>query len=185
MMMKGTHGTCVSRANLIKDNGFSGSTHGRRGSGAYFWGYTRDVLQEYARELARAWWRYALEKPKYYQKEKDQGCCVIYVTLETNSTDVLDFENQELRDHFFEYCHKTLPRLEGSDEEKMSTIYDMFINEIEEKLEKRFKIVHVKVQQPPKTKKVLPLDITGQPSCYVVKDLSCISVDDFEELDDE
>ena len=30
-----------------------------------------------------------------------------------------------------------------------------------------------------------PLDITGQPSCYVVKDLSCISVDYFEELDDE
>lgn len=185
MIMKGTHGTCVSRANLIKTNGFSGSSQGKRGTGAYFWGYTRDALHDYVRELAIAWWRYALEKPRYYQKELDQRCCVIYVHLTSDPLDVLDFENQQLRDRFFEYCHKVHPRLTGSEEEKTSTIYDMFISDIERKLERTFKIVHVKVQQPSKTRKMLPLDITGQPSCYVVKDLSCISVVNFEEIGDE
>jgi len=51
-MMKGSHGTCVSRADLIKANGFSESLHGRRGSGAYFWAYTLDALKPYMRELA-------------------------------------------------------------------------------------------------------------------------------------
>lgn len=184
-MMKGTHGTCVSRANSIKDNGFSGSANGKRGAGAYFWGYTNDGLRGYVRELAISWWRYALEKPRSYHKEKDQRCCVIYVTLDAKNSEILDLEKQVLRDIFFDYCNKTLPRLEGDPEKNIPVVYDMFVGDIERKLKKKFKIVHVKVQQPRNTKKLLPLDITGQPSCYVVKDLACIGIDDFEELDDE
>ena len=61
----------------------------------------------------------------------------------------------------------------------------MFVKDLEKKTGKNFQVVHVKVQQPRGFKKELPLDITGQPSCYVVKDTTCIEITRFEEIDDE
>jgi hypothetical protein len=46
-------------------------------------------------------------------------------------------------------------------------------------------MLHVKVQAPKKYDKILPIDITGQPSCYVVRDLKCIEINKFEESNDE
>lgn len=181
--MKGTHGTCVSRANLIRQNHFCSSSAGLRGAGVYFWGYTSVSLRDYARELAISWWRFAHNKQGNYSKEKDKKCCVVYVSLNTQGLDVLDLENQEVRDTFIEYCQRVSPHIICEDDrEKTSRLYDMFVDELEEKLERNFKVVHVKVQRPRKTQGILSLDITGQPSCYVVKDVSCIQVDEFEEL---
>lgn len=187
-MMKGTHGTCVSRAISIRQHGFRKSDKGLRGSGAYFWGYTRDTLEKYVRDLAVAWWKFAHATRNFYKDEEDKRCCVLYASLESAESDVFDFEHQEIRDRFHEYSLKTLPRLTGTDEEKRSAVYDMYLGEVEARLKKEFKIVHVKIQQPKKfpREEHLPLDITGQPSCYVVKDLSCIiNIDKFEELQDE
>ncbi|WP_447778336.1 hypothetical protein [Aeromonas veronii] len=185
-MMKGTHGTCVSRANAIKISGFKKSENGLRGSGTYFWGYTRDALQDYVRNLAISWWRFAHTKKHSYKDDQNPRCCVVYATLEAGEDDILDFENQAIRDRFFEFALKTKPRLTGEESDITSRLYDMFINEAEDKLEKEFRIIHVKVQQPANTPKHLSLDITGQPSCYVVKDLSCITtIDKFEEVNDE
>jgi len=184
-MMKGTHGTCVSRATSIRQNGFSRSAQGRRGSGVYFWGYTIDELELYVRNLAISWWRFAHQKRNDYREEEDPRCCVLFATLQSNSTDVFDFENQQIRDKFVEYSAKTLPRLTGSDDEKISTIYDMYLERVESLYDKKYKIIHVKVPQPSNFQKLLPLDITGQPSCFIVKDLSCITTDRFEEVNDE
>jgi hypothetical protein len=184
--MKGTHGTSMSRAISIKDNGFNTKSIGLRGSGAYFWGYTINALEKHVRDLAVAWWRFAHDTKNLYKNDEDKRCCVLFASLESSPADLFDFENQEIRDKFFNYSQEVFPRLKGTDEEKCSAIYDMYLHDIESKLKREFKIIHVKVQQPRKFTKHLPLDITGQPSCYVVKDLSCIiAIDKFEELNDE
>lgn len=67
----------------------------------------------------------------------------------------------------------------------LSTLYDMFINAIEAKKQKQFKLVHFKMHPPKRFKHPMPRDLMGQPSCYAVKDTSCITILGHEEIDDE
>jgi hypothetical protein len=84
------------------------------------------------------------------------------------------------------YSQKVYQRIKTiNPDEKISIIYDMFISEVEESIGKSFKMIHVKVQAPKTYKKVLPIDLTGQPSCYVIKNLDCIEITRFEEFYDE
>jgi hypothetical protein len=64
-------------------------------------------------------------------------------------------------------------------------IYNMFVSKVEKTIGKTFSMIHVKVQAPKTYKKVLPIDLTGQPSCYVVKNLECIKITQFEEIGNE
>lgn len=185
-MRKGTHGTCRTRANNILAVGFSASAVGKRGSGAYLWGYTHDDLKPKVSELACAWWHFA-QKQGSYSKEKDKNCAVVHVTLCLVDDDVLDMENQQIREKFELYNQTVRDKLKGSSEEQLSQVYDMFVTDLEGVLRKNFKMVHVKVQRPLKWRYKLlsDMDISGQPSCYVVKDLTSIVVDDVEEFDYE
>lgn len=182
--MKGTHGTCHTRSEMIKEEGFRRSDIGKRGAGAYFWGYTRGSVESYARHLAFTWWQFAKKKGDY-SNNGDDGCCIIYASFNAEPACVLDLENQLIRDKLFEYSQNVFERIAGSEDDKISAIYDMFIADVEINVVQQFKIVHVKVPQPRGVTKVLPLDITGQPSCYVVRDLSCITVERFEEIYNE
>jgi len=61
----------------------------------------------------------------------------------------------------------------------------LYISEVEKSLGKIISIIHVKIPFPKGYEKTLPMDITGQPSCYVVKKLDCIEIKKFEECNDE
>ncbi|MEJ6531919.1 hypothetical protein [Pseudoalteromonas lipolytica] len=178
--MNGAHGTCVSRARSICNNGFNAS-NGRRGHGVYFWGYLNQNLESYAKSLAMAWWRYSHKKGDY-SKDSDSSCAVILSGINIPEEYLLDLEHQAIREKFIEYSTKAYAKLEGEDDEKLCTMYDMFVQELESQLDIEFKGIHVKVQAPKKFEKTLPQDITGQPSCYIVKDVSTIEVRCLEEL---
>lgn len=183
--MKGTHGTCRSRATSINKDGFKVSPSGKRGAGVYFWGYTKNSLESYAKKLAVHWCFFAKNKAGTYNKDSDKRCSVIIVSFNIQDERILDLENQTIRDSLIEYTNKVYSRIEGDDDDKISVIYDMFVKDLEIETNVEFKLIHVKIQQPRGFKKDLPLDITGQPSCYVVKDPACITIEYIEEIDDE
>ena len=145
-MLRGTHGTCVSRAESITVHGF-GTGRGLRGSGVYFWSYTIESLEDYVRALAIAWWRFAKDSKQHYKNEYNQSCSILYVSFNLDQNDILDLENQLLRDKFIEYSQKILPKLDkhsDSNEEKIRTIYDMFVKDIENWQKKHTKLYMLK-----------------------------------------
>lgn len=182
--MKGTHGTCRSRTDLIKNEGFNVSSTGKRGSGVYFWGYTLDSLEVHAKNLAVQWWFFSNKKGIYHE-ETDKRCSIIFVSFDVEPDKLLDLENQIVRDGLIEYYSKVHHKITSTGDEKLSIIYDMFVNDLETKISEKFKLVHVRIPQPNGFKTELPRDITGQPSCYVVKDTSCITIAHYEEYGDE
>lgn len=184
-MFKGTHGTCYSNAESIRNNGFRYSKINLRGGGIYFWGYILDDLEVYAKDLAIAWWRFA-KKRGDYANAVSSSCSVIFAEFKIDNQEILDFEDQQIREQFIVYSQKVYPRIKAiNSNEKISTIYDMFISDVEKSMGKSFKMIHVKVQAPKTYNKVLPMDLTGQPSCYVIKNLDCIDITRFEEFDYE
>jgi hypothetical protein len=184
-LFKGTHGTCSSYADSIISSGFRYSNVGLRGGGIYFWGYILDELEVYAKDLAIAWWQFAKKKGDY-AKAASSRCSVIFANLKVENQDILDFEDQQVREQFIVYSQKVYERIKGiNPNEKISTIYDMFVSEVEESIGKTFKMIHVKVQTPKTYKKLLPIDLMGQPSCYVIRNLDCIEITRLEKFDDE
>jgi hypothetical protein len=185
MIIKGTHGTCSSNADSIRANGFTCSKVALRGEGVYFWGYMSDELEIYARDLAIAWWRFA-KKRGDYANMANQNCSVIFVHLNVEDQDILDFEDPQIREKFIIFYQKVFEKFEGKSEiEKISDTYNRFVNKLEKSIGKTFSMLHVKVQAPKRYEKMLPIDITGQPSCYVVRDLECIEINKFEENKNE
>lgn len=182
--MKGTHGTSRSKANNIVANGFHASPVGIRGSGVYFWGYLSDSMEEISRNLAKAWWSDATRRQSYSQ-DSDKSCSVVFAAFDVSNDLHFDFEAQEVRESFIRYSDKMIDRIEGDDDEKASTLYDMFVQRIETKSQKQYKLIHFKVHPPRGFVFPILRDIIGQPSCYAVKDISCITILDHEEIDDE
>lgn len=186
--MKGTHGTSRSRAMQIQRTGFKASIQGRRGSGAYFWAYINDSMQEYVRDLATHWWLFCQSKGDYSKDENDQ-CSVLFVSLDIPENQMISFENHDIRERLIKYGQNITQRLQGTEEEKTSKIYDMFVDDFEKKTGIDIKAICVKIQQPKKfnNKRLgyLPLDVTGHPLCYVVKDTTCININEMEEVDNE
>ena len=121
-MFKGTHGTCYSNAESIRADGFRYSNVGLRGGGIYFWGYILDDLEIYAKDLAIAWWRFAKKKGDY-AKATSSRCSVIFANLKVENQDILDFEDQQVREQFLVYSQKVYERIKGiNPDEKISTI---------------------------------------------------------------
>lgn len=177
----GTHGTTKCRANKIAQQGFKLSQKGFRGSGVYFWGYKSKALESHCHELATGWWKFASKRGDY-TKDSDTSCCVIYTALNTES--FLDLDKQQVREKFIEYCEEIDNRdLQGDSKlETLTKAYDMFVDDLEKKLGKVFELIHVRVQKPNGCKTSLHQDLTGQPSCFVAKDLSCITITEIKEI---
>jgi len=76
-------------------------------------------------------------------------CSVIFTHLNVENQDILDFEDQQVREKFVVYSQKVYERIKGkSKEEKISTTYDLFVSEVEKTIGKTFSMIHVKVQAP-------------------------------------
>lgn len=181
-MYLGAHGTCASAAQRIRKHGFECGV-GLRGFGVYFWSYKKVDYKVEADSLAVSWWRFAKEKKGLYAKWPDKSCSIINCSFSLIETDVFDFEN--FREDFVLYADvitdkfKDVPN--GKDKDKyFSSLYDAFLESIEEKIEHKFKAVLTKVQPPNGHVKRIPIDITGQPSCLIVKNKDSINIENIE-----
>lgn len=172
--MKGSHGTCVSRAEEIKRKSFRSSL-GIKGGGVYFWAYSSN--ESLAKALAIGWWE-KCNKDKVYAKESNTGCAVLGVSLAVEEVDCLDFESLEVREAFVSFCKSIIDRLQCKKgerkEDKEAAAYDFFVKKIEEVSGKQIKVVKVKVPPPNKINYPLSIAYLGSPLCYVVKDVDCI-----------
>lgn len=178
--LKGTHGTCASFAEVITRDGFNIAA-GRRGKGAYFWGYT-STLKDYATILAKAWWVQA-KSMRRYDSATDQACVVLYATIQTEGAFFLDLEEHQMKQklsRFLNDCFKRKVPLDRSD--MITRSYDLFVEMIEREIRVKFNVIHVTVNPPQKeyfenVDRVPPFDLMGMPACYVVKSNKCISLE--------
>jgi hypothetical protein len=176
-ILKGTHGTCASFAAEIKKSGFK-SHKGRGGTGIYFWAYESPSLEYYAKELAESWWMFSKHRGDY--DGLNVSCVVIYVELRVENI-FLDLEELKLKEKLIEFANKVYRR-KGPKSERVSGTYDLFVSMMEQEIGVRIDVVHLRVAPPSKDfyRPSVPIDITGGPSCYVVRNQKVISPIKFE-----
>lgn len=134
------------------------------------------------RQLAIEWWAFAKSRD-HYDREVDLECTVIYVSL---AGELLDLESIELKHRLIKFANRAWTRInrnKWSFNRKLTAIYDLFVSVIEKESNRTFDIVHVKVQPPTRCHGNLPFDITGHPSCFVVKRANVITIDRIEEVE--
>lgn len=181
---KGTHGTTCSAADTIAASGFKKGP-GIRGGGVYFWLYQFAELLQEAEQLAIAWYNFERQRGAY-SKHTNMECAVLLADLDTKEDQVFDFEAK--RQHFMVYAQATLNKLNSAelDEKKrkelLSALYDRFVSHWEEKVEKSFDAVLVRVQAPPRFKSLYHRDVASQPQCILVRNEGIIRVTDVRKI---
>lgn len=176
--LKGTHGTCSEHAEQIIRDGFKPSVSGRGGAGVYFWGYESEEMEFYSEDLARSWWLYQ-RSCGGYSSVRDDSCKVIFASIVVRNA-FLDLEQLSVKEMLIKFANKAYRRIKSNKLHKanVSAIYDLFVGMIENDLGKKIDVIHVRVSPPARDfyKPRLPLELTGYPSCLVVRDVSCISI---------
>jgi len=182
---KGSHGTCMSMARIIEQEGFL-TNPGRIGTGAYFWTAVEDEHLHLSTHYAITWAERARTKWKAFEGQEDQSLAVIQVEVEADEEEILYLDDPEhhldLRleltdfavEHFGLKSIFDLTQKQFNDIEKLLYgIVDTFIKFYEEALgDKKVKLVF-KNQQPPVVDKLI--QIVGNASCFAVRDTSCLT----------
>ena len=168
---KGTHGTCLSRAEEIKKNGFKSSGKGRGGPGVYFWrGH-----DERAKILAIGWYKHRLCE-LYYDTEKKQGLSVIYVLLKHENNEFLDLEKPTMKDKV-EKLRISAGISNIPNNSEIALLWNRLVISIEKKIGQKFKILALRCTTPPKEYVPnYPLNLLGLPICYIVRDSAIIEI---------
>jgi len=163
--LKGSHGTTVSRADNIVNEGFKLKT-GRRGTGVYFWRYGY-----YCRQLAISWWKQKFEEGKY-AGDSDTSCVVIISYFVLDDNEYLDIENYEFQEQIAYLADK---KKVGNEIKKLAALYDSLIHKLEEIQNTKFKVIEMRVS-PPKREYCQYYQFTaiGNPYCYLVRAVDCI-----------
>lgn len=156
----GTHGTSITRAINIKENGFQLGT-GFRGKGVYFW-----RGNAYAYILAKGWYRYRLASGVYDQ-DKQKGYSLIVASIIVDDDSFIDIDEPEIFDQISQ-----LAKAKAINGNNIYKLYDEFYDLLQEEMETPIKMVIAAVP--------VPREITGYPRglgkaiCYIVRDGSCI-----------
>lgn len=169
-----THGTCRSRAIAIAKVGFLTEASGRGGKGAYFWSGS------YARVLAIGWYRQILAQGRL-ATESDSSGVVIYVIVEVDEADYLDFEDEDVKAGFARFIQKSGLNDETSAGRKAAA-HDLFIKELEQELQV-FKVIRMYLPAPGNNYcPEYPRTLMGTPVCYIVRSLDCVRIDRMERI---
>lgn len=177
MILKGTHGTCASFAEKIRNNGFTIGP-GRRGKGAYFWGYINPT-REYASALAKAWWSQAKSMNKY-DSASNQSYSELHVEIKTEDGRFLDLEEHTMKQVLLQFVNDIYKRKLPKERANLTrNAYDLFVAMIETQSHKKFDVIYATVNPPQahywEARDHFPsFDIIGMAPCYVVKNNRCI-----------
>ncbi|MEW7987054.1 MAG: hypothetical protein AB2803_10295 [Candidatus Thiodiazotropha sp.] len=183
VLLTGAHGTCADYAESIQNTGFSISkTGGRGGKGVYFWAYIDPELAAYAKDLAVSWCMFVKSKLGYRVSNDD--CVVIFAELNVINV-FLDLEQQETKERLILFANSVYRRVKKESRKNgraVSATYDLFVEMMEEELGREIDVVHLRVSPPSldSYKPMLPIQITGSPSCYIARNLEVISIQRIE-----
>jgi hypothetical protein len=187
MDLLGAHGTCRTFSYQIEKKGFkAGTGGGRRGSGIYFWAYANSNGKSRARSLAQGWWAQSLDRGSY-QHASHTGCAIIYVRL-VGIQEALDFDSLEVRDQFLAFAEHAFDRniSQGSMHynDEACRVHDLFVAMMEEECGISFDLLQVRVPGPGQRhfNSSLPIDMTGQYPCLVVRNPKIIEIQEVERL---
>jgi hypothetical protein len=172
--LDGTHGTCRSRAEKIRRIGFR-TGQGRRGYGVYFW------KGRYARMLAIGWYNRAFDQ-KRYLGEHNIKCAVIYATIVSDKRTILDLESPTIKDNLEALAFKHNIDADGTQEYKH--LLGRYIDELEQTLAIEYRVILSTVAAPGKDFCKYPLGSLGSPYCIIVREVSCININNVESVED-
>lgn len=165
IILKGSHGTTVSRADNIRKEGFK-RIIGRRGTGIYFW---RDG--HYCRQLSISWWKQKLDE-RDYSGDSDTRCVVIIGIFKLEDNEYLNIDNYEFQEKIAYLADK---KKVGGDKRKLAALYDFCISRLEQRQGIKFKIVEMRVSPPLKKYcEYYQFYAVGNPYCYLVRVVDCI-----------
>ena len=169
--LEGVHGTCKSRCARIRTGRFLLGS-GRGGKGAYFWrkGHYSDVL-------ARGWHVEQKDKGEY-SKETEPLYCGLICALKVDESEFLDLDDEAILDKMSSvYSAQYRGRPPIIDTKEISAFHDAFIKDLEIEMSTKFKVLQKRVP-PPQSKfcPTYPLKVVGNPTCYIARDASCISI---------
>jgi hypothetical protein len=171
----GTHGTSAEKKRKIVESGRFTPGSGRAGQGAYFWRKSPS-----SRELAIAWARQCIAERRF-RNEKTPKWAVIHVEIGCGKREYLDLENPDLTDRLDELRRAKGLDLE-SDEQLHANLRTELVTALQTELKTFFKVLSVKVAPPSREfAKDYSISLLGAPICYVVRDVACIKVTNFEE----
>jgi hypothetical protein len=165
-----SHGTSQKRANQIRAGGFKiRRGHRRYGTGIYFWRKSYHYIN-----LAIGWFKFSDSRSRYYD-ESSPICAVILVDLKANENEILDLENDLLKDRLAKLAEAR--KIEGNDWDKISSLVESFVQIIQGELRRNYKIVLKKASPPPAEYcPEYPFWVLGWPDCCIVRDASCITL---------
>ncbi len=179
LLLKGTHGTTISSAkNILQHQSFlkTAAENGYTGSGVYLWRYNT-----YAKDLATCWYNYRVRRGDFKENEGT----VIYANIHVNENDFLDLETPFMKDIFGAFAMKLINS--EDDDVKIRKlkggIYDLFIETLEKNTGMTCKVFQTRISPPKRCKIYSKVQLfLGDPLCYVVRDESCIHIENVEEI---
>ncbi len=167
--IEGSHGTSVSRAQLVQKNGFRQGS-GRGGTGVYFW------LGPYYIELAVGWYNFLASKNEFINDE-NPSCAVIIALIKADESEVLNLEDETLKNEIAVVVKKQ--GINPKNKRAVAKLYDSFIMRLEQKLQVKFKAVKIRVGFPPlEFIKDYPISIIGAPLCCITRDPGCVTINE-------
>ncbi len=177
---KGTHGTCASYVEEIKEHGFKFSA-GRGGTGAYFWRESKHSIK-----LAKAWYLFQMDRHNYDKVEDNNGAIII-VTITVDNEEFIDIEDTSVKDEFAELL-ESMGKLNNASDEDICGAWDMYITNIEQETGVKMKLLELRVGVPSTAKRFFSfysMKALGAPVCFIARDFECIKIENIEEIEDE
>jgi len=166
----GTHGTCVTYADLIDVDGF-GVRPGWHGTGVYFW-ESDPSAPEIAVQLARMWSEMRISnkgKDRYPDNE-----AVVYSVDICEDGNILNIRSADWRKELIsftnEYIARTGQELCHADK---CLIFDEFIDMVQRDIDGKISLIKAE-DETPRTKNLNSLHILPSYESLTVIDVSCI-----------
>ena len=161
MTLVGSHGTTASKYENVKKFGWH-TGKGRGGTAAYFWKKSNRYL-----ELAKAWYTQSRTEGRY-DGDTDARCRILIVEIECEEYEYYDtLGDSEFKDTIDRFA--TEKKLSYETTRQISTLMDLFIDELEKEEGVSYKVISMEVAPPSKNYINYPIVLLGAPVCYACK----------------
>ncbi|MCO7637822.1 hypothetical protein NJI34_13650 [Pseudomonas sp. S 311-6] len=146
IVLKGTHGTSRSRAEVISSKGFVATTKECvLMSGVYFWAYDNEI--SLAKRLAENWWRFSSVKLKSYVEDSDCSLAVLDARIEANENVYFDASAESFLDLLIKTAEA---RGIESTKQEFNKLRVLLLTEIEAFKKTTFCVIKAEVEVPGK-----------------------------------